>query len=61
MFVKDGRLTSRDQVAKSMFYEMILEQRWEQIFERDNNDHSNVVMVDAVVQRRKCRIEFREF
>ncbi|KAL1807819.1 hypothetical protein ACET3Z_024809 [Daucus carota] len=35
MFIKDDMLTSRDQMANSVFYEMTLEQRWEQIFERD--------------------------
>lgn len=51
MFIKDGTLTSRDQMVNSMFYEMTLEQRWDQIFEHDNIDHGNVVKVDAVVQR----------
>ncbi|KAL1807818.1 hypothetical protein ACET3Z_024808 [Daucus carota] len=50
MFIKDGRLTSRDQMEKSMFYEMTLEQSWEQILECHNIDHGNVVMVNAVVQ-----------
>ncbi|WOH07763.1 hypothetical protein DCAR_0727197 [Daucus carota subsp. sativus] len=50
MFIKDGRLTSRDQMEKSMFYEMTLEQSWEQIFECSNIDHGIVVMVNAVVQ-----------
>ncbi|KAK1389895.1 3-ketoacyl-CoA synthase [Heracleum sosnowskyi] len=52
IFIKDGRLsTSRDQMEKSMFYEMTLEKRWEQIFEHDNIDGGNVVMVNAVVER----------
>ena len=50
MFIKDDMLTSRDQMANSVFYEMTFEQRWEQIFERDGTDHGNIVMVNAVVQ-----------
>lgn len=60
MFIKDGTSTSRDQMANSMFYEMTVEQRWEQIFERDNIDHGNVVMVDAVVRREVVMVGGRE-
>ncbi|KAK1389893.1 3-ketoacyl-CoA synthase [Heracleum sosnowskyi] len=60
MFIKDGTLTSRDQMANSLFYEMTLEQRWEQIFEHDNIDHGNTVMVDAVVQREVVLVGGRE-
>lgn len=60
MFIKDGPLTSRDQMVNSMFYEMTLEKRWEQIFERDNIDHGNVVMVDEVVQRKVVLVGGRE-
>ena len=35
MFIRDGTLTARDQMENSRFYEMTLEQRWEQIFECD--------------------------
>ncbi|KAK9064652.1 hypothetical protein SSX86_016034 [Deinandra increscens subsp. villosa] len=38
VFIKQGRLN--DQVKKSIFYEMTLEQRWERVFEREN-EHSN--------------------
>lgn len=60
MFIKDGTLTSRDQMENSLFYEMTLEQRWEQIFEHDNIDHGNTVMVDAVVQREVVLVAGRE-
>ncbi|KAL1807820.1 hypothetical protein ACET3Z_024810 [Daucus carota] len=60
MFIKDGALTSRDQMTNSMFYEMTLEQRWEQIFECNNMNHGNVVMVDAVVQREVIFVGDRE-
>ncbi|KAL1807821.1 hypothetical protein ACET3Z_024811 [Daucus carota] len=60
MFIKEGRLTSRDQMADSMFYEMTLDKRWEQIFEREKIDHGNVVIVDAVVQREVVLVGGRE-
>lgn len=60
MFIKDGTLTSSSQMEKSMFYEMTLEQRWEQIFERDNNDHGNAVIVEAVVEREVVLVDGRE-
>ncbi|KAL3824040.1 hypothetical protein ACJIZ3_020069 [Penstemon smallii] len=39
MFVKEGRV--RDQVERSMYYEITLEQRWEQVFTRKKNDESS--------------------
>ncbi|WOH07769.1 hypothetical protein DCAR_0727203 [Daucus carota subsp. sativus] len=60
MFIKDGMWTPSDQMTNSIIYEMILEQRWEQIFERDNVDHGNVVMVDAVVLREVVSVGGRE-
>lgn len=60
MFIKDGTLTSSGQMENSMFYEMKLEQRWEPIFERDNRDHSNVIKVEAFVQREVVLVQGRE-
>ncbi|CAK9157335.1 unnamed protein product [Ilex paraguariensis] len=49
IFIKDGNL--RDQMKRSMFYEMTLEQRWEQIFASENNSREgNSVFVDVSVQ-----------
>ncbi|XP_057785453.1 uncharacterized protein LOC131002995 isoform X1 [Salvia miltiorrhiza] len=50
VFVKDGSL--RDQVKRSMYYEVTLEQRWEQVFKigRDHNN-GNSVVVDVAVER----------
>ncbi|CAK9157332.1 unnamed protein product [Ilex paraguariensis] len=49
VFIKDGPL--RDQMKRSMFYEMTLEQRWEQIFASENNSsEGNSVFVDFAVQ-----------
>ncbi|KAG6398978.1 hypothetical protein SASPL_140450 [Salvia splendens] len=52
VFVKDGSL--RDQVKQSMYYEVILLQRWEPIFKicRDrNNNGINSVVIDATVEK----------
>ncbi|KAJ9708030.1 hypothetical protein PVL29_000204 [Vitis rotundifolia] len=50
MFVKDGEL--KDQAKRSVYYEMTLEQKWEQIFACENsyNEGNNTVAVDVVVQ-----------
>ncbi|KAK3029675.1 hypothetical protein RJ639_039167 [Escallonia herrerae] len=50
MFIKDGTL--RDQMKRSMFYEMTLEQQWEQIFSAENEiSKGSTVFVDAAVQK----------
>ncbi|OMO75447.1 hypothetical protein CCACVL1_16168 [Corchorus capsularis] len=55
---KDGK--PEDQVAKSTYYEMTLEQRWEQVFACDNiiGDYNevNVVVVDVKVEREVFRV-----
>ncbi|CAK9157340.1 unnamed protein product [Ilex paraguariensis] len=49
IFIKDGIL--KDQIKRSMYYEMTLEQRWEQIFSCENNfSVRNSVLVDVSVQ-----------
>ncbi|CAL5338701.1 unnamed protein product [Camellia sinensis] len=59
MFIKDGTL--RDQMKISMFYEMTLEQRWEQIFTCENGyNQGNVVSVDVAVQREMVTAAGRE-
>ncbi|THG16972.1 hypothetical protein TEA_021977 [Camellia sinensis var. sinensis] len=59
MFIKDGTL--RDQMKISMFYEMTLEQRWEQIFTCENGyNQGNVVSVDVTVQRERVIVVGRE-
>lgn len=41
----------KDQIKKSMYYEMTLEQRWVQVFASENNtNENNVVVVDAKVE-----------
>ncbi|XP_031273641.1 uncharacterized protein LOC116132106 [Pistacia vera] len=49
MFIKEG--TPKQQINSSMYYEMTLEQRWEQVFACENNhNEDNVAVVDAEVQ-----------
>ncbi|GKV18136.1 hypothetical protein SLEP1_g28558 [Rubroshorea leprosula] len=50
MFIKDGQL--KEQKQRSMYYEIILEQQWEQIFSCENGFGSGrIVAVDVVVQK----------
>ncbi|XP_011020712.1 PREDICTED: uncharacterized protein LOC105122984 [Populus euphratica] len=59
MFIKEGKL--KDQFVASRYYEMTLEQRWEQIFARENSlSEGNSVIVDAVVQREVIAVAGRE-
>ncbi|TKY69449.1 hypothetical protein E2542_SST05723 [Spatholobus suberectus] len=53
MFIKEGtHRTLKEEMRKSMFYEMTLEQKWEQIFSCENeHGMGNTVNVDAVVQK----------
>lgn len=54
MFVKEGTPKSlRDERNRTMYYEMTLEQRWEQILAKEHSkehDRGNAVAVDVVVQ-----------
>ncbi|KAL0001084.1 hypothetical protein SO802_014865 [Lithocarpus litseifolius] len=59
MFIRDGTLNN--QMSTSMYYEMKLEQKWEQIFACENNDNQgNVVVVDVVLPREVISISGRE-
>ncbi|KAJ4961970.1 hypothetical protein NE237_021880 [Protea cynaroides] len=51
MFIKEEEKL-KDQMKRSMFYEITLQQQWKQIYECENhlNDH-NFVVVDVSVQR----------
>ncbi|XVF85683.1 hypothetical protein PTKIN_Ptkin17bG0135900 [Pterospermum kingtungense] len=57
IFIKDG--TPKDQMAKSMYYHITLEQRWEQVFACDNNGHNkdNAMVVDVTVEREVVRVD----
>ncbi|KAJ6429675.1 hypothetical protein OIU84_021138 [Salix udensis] len=59
MFIKEGKL--KDQLTASRYYEMTLEQRWEQFFTCENGlSGGNSVIVDAVVQREVISVGGRE-
>ncbi|XVF03080.1 hypothetical protein REPUB_Repub04eG0229900 [Reevesia pubescens] len=59
IFIKDGR--PKDQMTKSMFYEITLEQRWEQIFACDNGyNEDNVAVVDVTVETEVVRVDGME-
>jgi hypothetical protein len=59
MFIKEGKL--KDQMSISRYYEMTLEQRWEQIFASEyNSSEGNSVVVDAVVRRETVAVAGRE-
>ncbi|OMO72282.1 hypothetical protein COLO4_27717 [Corchorus olitorius] len=56
IFIKDGK--PKDQMKKSMYYEMTLEQRWEQVFACDNGGYNedNDVLIDVKVEREVFRV-----
>lgn len=58
MFIKEGtHRTLKEEMRKSMFYEMTLEQKWEQVFSCENdNKMGNSVNVDVVVEKEKVVI-----
>ncbi|XP_059645850.1 uncharacterized protein LOC132288599 [Cornus florida] len=59
MFIKEGTL--KEQMKRSMFYEMTLEQTWEQIFECENNyREGNTVSVNVVVVKEVVLVAQRE-
>ncbi|KAL2546309.1 hypothetical protein Fot_15542 [Forsythia ovata] len=50
MFIKEGRL--KDQVNRSLYYEMTLEQTWKQIFTCQNEkNQQNSVLIDVTVDK----------
>lgn len=62
MFIKEG--TPKDQMTRSMYYEMTLEQRWEKIYACENeSEHrkgNDAVVVDVPVEREVVAIGGRE-
>ncbi|KAK2428396.1 hypothetical protein QL285_026921 [Trifolium repens] len=56
MFVKE-RMKLKEQMKMSMFYELTLEQRWEAIFSKENeNNGENNVLVDVVIQTEVAKV-----
>lgn len=63
IFVKESARKVKQQMKKSMFYSMTLEQKWEEIFSCGRNEHENenqneddVVIVNVYVEREKVLI-----
>ncbi|KAF3453130.1 hypothetical protein FNV43_RR03565 [Rhamnella rubrinervis] len=62
MFIKEGTpQTLKDEMSRSMYYEMTLEQSWELIFAKEN-DHNqgNAIVVDIDVQTEAVMVGKRE-
>lgn len=49
MFVKESFTSLKEQMKKSMYYEMVLEQRWEKVFESENAGGKKTVKVDVTI------------
>ncbi|GAU20756.1 hypothetical protein TSUD_239500 [Trifolium subterraneum] len=60
MFVNE-RMKLKEQMKMSMFYELTLEQRWEMIFSKENeNNGENNVLVDVTIQTEVSKVSGRE-
>ncbi|XP_027191941.1 uncharacterized protein [Cicer arietinum] len=60
MFVHEG-MKLKEQMNMSMFYELTLEQRWEKIFSKENeNSVEGDVFVDVVVQTKVAKVGGRD-
>ncbi|TKY69446.1 hypothetical protein E2542_SST05720 [Spatholobus suberectus] len=62
MFVKEG-IRLKEQMKKSVFYELTLEQRWEKIFSKETNGVSgenHAVLIDVVVQTEVAKVAGKE-
>ena len=61
VFIKEGTpKTVKDEKRNYLFYEMTLEQNWELIYGKDNDNGGSFVVVDAVVQSEKVVVEREE-
>lgn len=57
MFVKEEGMKLKEQMKKSVFYELTLEQKWEKIFSKENeNNEEDVVLVDVVIQTEIAKV-----
>ncbi|XP_054822854.1 uncharacterized protein LOC129321196 [Prosopis cineraria] len=50
MFVKEEGVSLKEQMKRSVFYEMTLERRWDKVFSEENSGNSNELGVDVVVK-----------
>ncbi|CAI0458762.1 unnamed protein product [Linum tenue] len=63
LFVKESGMGVQDQVDRSRFYEMTLEQRWEPIFRCNNDVEGNAnsfVNIDVLVETETVRVGERD-
>ncbi|KAK6116391.1 hypothetical protein DH2020_049853 [Rehmannia glutinosa] len=58
VFVNEGTLG--DQVKRSLYYELTLEQRWEQIFTSWNSTNDNRVAIDVVLEKEEVFVGGRK-
>ncbi|XP_068643900.1 uncharacterized protein [Aristolochia californica] len=58
MFIKEDETAPKDQMERSIFYEINLEQYWEQVFgcKNSDNDEGNAVTVNTSLQREVVRL-----
>jgi hypothetical protein len=60
MFVKEG-INLKEQMKMSVFYELTLEQRWEKIFSKENeNSGEGGVLVDVAIQTEVAKVEGKD-
>ncbi|XP_028803443.1 uncharacterized protein LOC114758557 [Neltuma alba] len=50
MFVKEEGVSVKEQMKRSVFYEMTLERRWDKVFSEKNDGSSNQVSVNVMVK-----------
>jgi len=58
MFVKE-RMNLKEQMKKSVFYELTLEQRWEKIFSKENSGEGGM-LVDVIIQTEVAKVEGKD-
>ncbi|KAK7275120.1 hypothetical protein RIF29_16227 [Crotalaria pallida] len=60
MFVKEG-MRLKDQMKKSVFYKLTLEQRWDKIFFKENSSNGKVaIFIDVVIQTEVVKVAERD-
>ncbi|XP_054822853.1 uncharacterized protein LOC129321195 [Prosopis cineraria] len=57
MFVNEEGVSVKEQMKRSVFYEMTLERRWDRVFSNENGGNSNQVLVDVVVKAEVAGLE----
>ncbi|XP_028803433.1 uncharacterized protein LOC114758551 [Neltuma alba] len=56
MFVKEEGVSVKEQMKRSVFYEMTLERRWDRVFSKENGGNSHEVFVDVVAKTEVARL-----